>query len=51
MNVKTNLIEEYNIFNDLTKKQIKYFNINISLIVVILCLFLVFVLFKYLNEY
>ena len=50
MNVNTNLIEEYVIFNDLTKKQIKYSNKNKNLIVVNLCLFLVFVLFKYLNE-
>ena len=50
MNIKTNLLEEYTNFVDVTKKQNKNFKIIISLIVVILCLFLIFVLFKYLNE-
>ena len=49
MNIKTNLLEEYVNFVDNTKKQNRYFKI-IILIVVILCLFLFFVLFNYLNE-
>ena len=49
MNIKTNLLEEYVNFVDNTKKQNKYFKI-IILIAVILCLFLFFVLFNYLNE-
>ena len=50
MNIKTNLLEEYVNFVDSTKKQNKYFKIIIILFVVILCLFLFFVLFNYLNE-
>ena len=50
MNVKTNLVEEYVNFVDTTKKQNKYFKIILILFVVILCLFLFFVLFNYLNE-
>ena len=50
MNIKTNLIEEYVNFVDSTKKQNKYFKKNLILFVVILCLILFFVLFKYLNE-
>ena len=49
MNIKRNLLEEYVNFVDNTKKQNRYFKI-IILIVVILCLFLFFVLFNYLNE-
>ena len=49
MNIKTNLLEEYVNLVDNTKKQNRYFKI-IILIVVILCLFLFFVLFNYLNE-
>ena len=49
MNIKTNLVEEYVNFVDNTKKQNRYFKI-IILIVFILCLFLFFVLFNYLNE-
>ena len=49
MNIKTNLLEEYVNFVDNTKKQNRYFKI-IILIAVILCLFLFFVLFIYLNE-
>ena len=49
MNIKTNLLEEYVNFVDNTKKQTRYFKI-IILIVVILCLFLFFVSFNYLNE-
>ena len=50
MNIKTKLLEEYVNFVDNTKKQNKYFEIFIILFVVILCLFLFFVLFKYINE-
>ena len=49
MNIKTNLLKEHVNFVDNTKKQNRYFKIFI-LIVVILCLFLFFVLFNYLNE-
>ena len=49
MNIKTNLLEEYVNFVDNTKKQNRYFKI-IILFAVILCLFLFFVLFNYLNE-
>ena len=49
MNIKTNLLEEYVNFVDNTKKQNRYFEI-IILIAVILCLFLFFVSFNYLNE-
>ena len=47
MNSKTNLLEEYVNFLDLTKKQNRYFKIIIILFVVILCLFF---LFNCLNE-
>ena len=50
MNIKAILFEEYVNFVESTKKQNKYFEIIILLFVVILCLFLVFVLFNYLNE-
>ena len=53
MNIKTNLLEEYVTFVDNTKKQNKYFKINIILIVLIMFLFLFFVLLyniKYINE-
>ena len=43
MNIKTNLLEDYVNFVDLTKNQSKYFRKIIILIVVILCLFLFFV--------
>ena len=43
MNSKTSLIEEYVNFVDMTKKQNKYFKINIILFMVILCLFSFFV--------
>ena len=47
MNIKTNLLEEYVKFVDITKKQNRYFKIFIILIVIIMFLFLCFVLFKY----
>ena len=50
MNIKTNLLEEYVNFVDLTKKQNKYFKMFIILFVLILCLFF-FVLFNNLNEW
>ena len=49
-NIKTNLIEEYVNFVDLTKKQKTYSTRIINLFVVILCLFLNFLLFKNQNE-
>ena len=39
MNIKTNILEDYVNFVDTTKKQNKYFKVNVILIVVILCLF------------
>ena len=50
MNNKTNLLEKYVNFVDNTKKQKKYLKTILILFVVILCLFLCFVLFDYLNE-
>ena len=50
MNTKTNLLEDYVKFVDLTKKQNRYFKIFTLLYVVILCLFLFFVLFKYITK-
>ena len=50
MNIKTNLLEEYVNFVDITKKQNKYFKVFIILFVVVLCLIVFFVLFKYINE-
>ena len=47
MNNKTNILEEYVNFVDNTKKQNEYFKINIILFLVLLCLFLFFVSFKY----
>ena len=44
MNFKTNLLEEYVNFVDLTKKQNKYFEIIIDLIAIIMFLFLFLVL-------
>ena len=42
-NIKTKLLDEYVIFVDLTKRQIKYFKTLIISFVVNLCLFLFFV--------
>ena len=50
MNIKTKLLEEYVNFVDNTRKQKKYFKIIGILTVTVLCLFLFFVLFNYLNE-
>ena len=50
MNIKTNLFEEYFNLVDSTKKQNKYFKLIIIGIVVVLCLFLVFVFFNCLSE-
>ena len=50
MNIKTNLLEEYVNFVDITKKQNKYFKVFIILFLVVLCLIIFFVLFKYINE-
>ena len=44
MNIKTNLLEEYVNFVDITKKQNKYFKIIIILIIIIMFLFFIFVL-------
>ena len=48
--LSTNSLEEYVNFVDTTNKQNDYFKINKVLIMVVLCLFLFFVLFKHLNE-
>ena len=50
MNNKTNLHDDYVNFDESTKKQNTYFKINIILITIIMFLFLVFLLFQYLNE-
>ena len=50
MNIKTNLLEEYVNFVDSTKKQNKYFKIDLSFTTIILSLFLFFLLFRNLNE-
>ena len=50
MNIKTNLLEEYVNFVDITKKQNKYFKVFIISFLVVLCLIIFFVLFKYINE-
>ena len=50
MNIKTNLPEEYVEFVDTTKKQNIFFNKFIFLIAVIMFSFLIYLLFKYLNE-
>ena len=49
-NIKTNLLEQYVNFVHVTKKQNKYFELIIILFMVNLCLFLFFLLYKYLNE-
>ena len=46
MDIKTNLLDEYVIFVDNTKKQNKYFKIFLFLLAIIVFLFLCFVLFK-----
>ena len=50
MNFKTNLLEEYDNYVDVTKKQNKYFKIFEILNVIIMVLVLFFVLFKYLTK-
>ena len=50
MNIKTNVLEVYINFLDTTKKQSKYFNMILSLVVIVITLFLFFLLFKYKNE-
>ena len=50
MNIRTNLLEEYVNFVDVTKKQNKYFETFLFVIVIIMCLLLFFVLFKCINE-
>ena len=53
MNIKTNLLEEYVNFVDITKKQNRYFKIILFLIAIIIFLFLFFVLLhniKHINE-
>ena len=49
MNIKTKFLEEYVSFVDSTKKQNKYFKVNINLLVIILCLFLFLFFFFHLN--
>ena len=46
VNIKTNLLEEYVNFVDTTKKQNKYFKLNIFIIATIMFLFLFFLLFQ-----
>ena len=61
MNIKTNLPEEYVNVVDTTTEQITcwlcqpyakrtYFKINIILVTIIICLFLIFLSYKYLIE-
>ena len=50
MNVKTNLFEDYVNFVDLTKKQNKRYKRIIVLFMVIISLFLILLLFRYLYE-
>ena len=47
MNIKTNLLENYVIFVDTTKKGNKYFKTIVILIAIVLFLFLIFLFFKY----
>ena len=47
MNIKTNLLEEYVNFVNITRKQNKYCKIFLFLIAIIMFLFLLFVSFKY----
>ena len=51
MNIKTNLLEEYVNFVDITKKQNKYFKIIIILIIIIMFLFFFFVLLYNIKNY
>ena len=50
MNIKTNLLEEYVNFVDVTKKRNKCFEIIIILVAIFVVLFLFSVLSKHLNE-
>ena len=50
MNNKTNILEDYVNFVDITKKQNKYFKVFSFLIAIIMFLFLFFVLFNYLTK-
>ena len=50
MNIKTNLIEEYVNFVDMTKKQNKHLWLYITILLFIVFI-LVTLLFKYINEY
>ena len=50
MNIKTNLLEDYVNFANVTKKQNTYFKIIVLLFALILFLFLIFLLLKNLNE-
>ena len=50
MNNKTNLLEEYVNFVALKRKQNLYLSRFIVLFMVIISLFLIFVLFKFINE-
>ena len=49
-NNETNLLDENVNFHDSTKKQNTYLTRNIILFVVLTYLFLIFLIFKYLNE-
>ena len=47
MNIKTNVLEDYVIFVDTTKKRNKYSKIFIILIAIVMFLFWIFLLNKY----
>ena len=50
MNIKTNLLEEYVNFVDVTNNRIKYFRINIFLFAIIIASFLCFSFIYTSNE-
>ena len=50
MDINTNLPEEKFNFVDTTKKQNRYFKKTIFLFAIFISLFLIYLLFKYLNE-
>ena len=50
MNIKTNLLEEYVYFVDITKKQIKYLRFCTIILVFILITLTIIGVFRYLNE-
>ena len=50
INIKRNLLEDFVTFLDTTTKQNSYFKIIIIFFTIMTTLFLIFLLFKYLNE-